>query len=346
MIGAALLFPVLILSLYGIGEYIRFILLGEEPFSAGKLARALGFGIIFHGLLMTLLGFIGLLHPLVAAILTAIPAIILYKTWYRDLLILFQKLRTSPTPSLNPIEIVLIALIALLMLVRLFNAFAPNISWDATSHHYLVPSEWLKTGLFHDMPSVVFSYYPSLIEAGIVGTMALANDFLSNLYGWIFGALAALSLVGIGMRHFDGDSVELNSSNGKIVKISRVRMTGIIAAFLFTVLPGVGVQTSGGYVDLPLACFTLLAADMVLEYSKRPFTRTVIAAGLFAGAVLSTKHTGLIAFIGLLILLIWILNYGGKNQISSAGKWKSALLFIGLAILIPLPWYILSLIHI
>jgi hypothetical protein len=343
MIRAIVLFPVLILSLYGLGEWLRERFLGAEPFSPGRIGRAIGFGILAHGLLMTVLGFTWLLRPPIAAALTALPALLFCRIWYRDLVLLLKQIRRRPSPSLNTIEIVLLVLIVFLSLVRGFNALAPNISWDATSHHYLVPAEWLKSGRFFDLPSVVFSYYPSLTESGIAGTMALGSDFLSNLYGWLFGALAILALVGIGSRHFDGPPIEFQWSGGKSLAINRGRFIGIVSAFIFTMVPGVGVQTSGGYVDLPLACWTLLAADMVLEFAKRPVARTLIAAGLFAGALLSTKHTGIISLLGLFILLIWIVFAElGRKVGSAARRWALVLGFLGIAILLPLPWYIRS----
>ena len=343
MIRAVILFPILGLGLYGLGEWCRLKLLGEEEFSIGRIGRALGFGILIHGLLMTLLGFTGLLQPSIAAILTALPALVFWKIWYRDLRLIFRKSTWRPSTTLNVVEIVFLILIIALALVRLFTALAPNISWDATSHHYLVPAEWLKTGGFHDIPSIVFSYYPALTEAGIAGTMALGSDFLSNLYGWLFGALSILLLIGIGTRHFNGSAVELPLGNGKTFKVDRGRFVGITAAFIFTLLPGVGVQTSGGYVDLPLACWTLLSIDMIFELARRPAWPVLVSAGLATGAVLATKHTGLLLGVGLTVLLFWVLfaeldsgKPGAKN------RWKYILVFLGLAILIPMPWYLRS----
>jgi len=343
MMLGVLTFPVLILSLYGLGEWLRWRILGSEPFSIGRIARAMGFGILAHGLLMTLLGFTWLLRPPIAAILTALPAIVFWRTWWRDLRSIFTRRTWRSDPSLNLVEIVFGVMILGLLLIRGFNALAPNISWDATSHHYLVPSVWLKSGRVSDLPSVVFSYYPSLTEIGIAGTMALGRDFLSNLYGWLFGLLAPLLLIGTAARHFDGSKVTIFESGRRKLELSPGRFAGVTAALLFTLFPGVGVQAGGGYVDLPLACWVLLAIDFLLEFHSRRAWSSLIAAGLFAGAALSTKHLALIIFPGFLVFLIWTLLVKKDNETGEArGRWKYFLAFIAIALLIPLPWYLRS----
>ncbi len=333
---AILLFPLLFFSLYGMGEWLRFRILGESEFSAGRIARALGLGILAHGLLMTLLGFVHLLTPTIAAVVTALPALIFWKVWLRDVITFFKKATWKPSVRFTLIEVVFIVVIIGINLLRAFNALAPNISWDATSHHYLVPSVWLSTGRLSDLPSVIFSYYPSLAEMGMTGSMALGTDFLANLYGWIFGPLAALILIGIGARH-GGELISKADKPG----FNAGRFAGIVAAFLFTLFPGVGVQTSGGYVDLPLACWVLLTIDFLFEYKSCPTWRNIMLAGLFTGAALATKHLALIIFPGFVVYLIWVI-FNAKVDATNRPNWKHLFAFIGISLLIVLPWYIRS----
>ena len=344
MIRAILLLPVLTLGLYGLGEWLRERMLDPEPLSAGRIGRAFGFGLLAHALVMTALGFLWLLRPAIAGTLTALPALVFYRLWWRDLVSVSRQLRTRTLPPLNGVEIVFLALTFGLTLLRGFNALAPNISWDATSHHYLVPSVWLHNGRLSDLPSVIFSYYPSLIEMGIAGTMALGTDFLSNLYGWLYGVVPILVLIGIGTRHFNGRTIDLPLAGTVTVRIQPGRLAGIAAAFLFTTLPGIGVQTSGGYVDLPLACWTLLAIDLLLELGRRANSRLILSAALFAGAGVATKHLGILLFAGLIVLLLWML-YGETEAKETGGgaRIRFVATFIAVALLVPLAWYIRSL---
>lgn len=336
MIQAILTFPVLLLSLYGTGEWLRNKFLGTEQLWTGRIARALALGIITHGLLMTLLGFLFLLRPPVAALLTVLPTIIFFRIWWRDISAIIDVLRRKPSQQFLLIEILLLALIVLLLLLRAFNALAPNISWDATSHHYLVPSIWLKSGCVSDIPSIVFSYYPSLIDTGIAGSIALGTDILANLYGWIFGLLAALLLISIPLRYFDHP---VKSGTG-IYRLNR--FSGILAAFIFLILPGVGVQTSGGYVDLPLACFTLLTLDFIFQFWSMPTRPVLILAAISAGAVLSTKHLGILLYAGFLIFLFSAIlaNKEKTDRLTALKKYLPQ--FVLISILIPAPWYIRS----
>jgi hypothetical protein len=339
MIQAVITFPILLLGLYSMGEWIRTVLLGPESLSPSQTARALGFGILAHSLLIAIAGFTHVLTTPIAAILTALPFLIFIKICWRDLVQLFRNLRLKPTPSFHFIEILFLLLIATISLIRLFNALAPNISWDATSHHYLVASIWLRNGWLADIPSVIYSYYPSLNEMGIAGTMALGTDILSNLYGWLFGLLSMLLFIGIGMRHFSGDPIEIPGG----ARIRPGRFAGIAAAFLFALFPGNSVQTAGGWVDLALTCWTLLTIDMLFEMHHRSIWPALISAGLFSGAALATKHLAILPMLGFIIILAWMLYYEKETKshlTKTPGRFIWA--FIGLSLLIPLPWYIRS----
>ncbi|MCX6647484.1 MAG: glycosyltransferase family 39 protein [bacterium] len=333
MIQCVLTFPILILGLYGFGEWLRSRLSADEPFSAGRIGRSFVFGILAHGLIMTLLGFLCILYPIVAATFTALPFIIFWKIWLRDIKLLFGKNTWTSFSHLHKVEIIFIFFIVFIALLRGFNALAPNISWDATSHHYLVPSVWLKNHSVSSLLSVVFSYYPSLTEMGIAGTMALGTDLLSNLYGWLFGVVAVLLLIEIPARHF---------SSPLKTGINYGRFSGIVAALIFTLFPGVGVQTSGGYVDLPLAIWVLAAIDFLLEFNSSRNFKNLIIAAFFSGAALSTKHIGLLIFPGFLLILIWQLFSDKSRRIDPRSAWKYILIFIGISLILPLPWYIRS----
>jgi len=335
---ALITFPVLLLSLYGLGEWLRSIILGREPFSISRIARAFGLGIVAHGILMTLLGFVWLYRPYIVAPLTVLPALVFWKFWWTDLKEFFSRTTWKTPIHLGFVEILFIVALVGINLLRGFNALAPNISWDATSHHFLVADVWLKAGRLSDIPSVIFSCYPSLTEVSIGATMALGTDYLSNLFGWICGPLAALIIIGICTRHSD---ILFHNSN-RDLKFNPGRLAGITGALLFTLFAGVGVQTSGGYVDLPLACWILLTIDLMFEFRKFPTWRVLIVAALFAGASLATKHLALIIFPGFIAYFFWLLFSDRKNPESGKITWPHFFAFIGIALLLVLPWYIRS----
>ena len=339
MIQGVLTFPLLLLGLYGMGEWIRSRVLGHAPLSPGQIARAFAFGILAHSILITILGFAHLLTIPIAASMTALPFLLFIKIWWRDLVDVLKSFRTISKSGFHIVEIVFLIGIVVLNLIRLFNALAPNISWDATSDHYLVASIWLKNGWLSDIPSVIYSYYPSLNEMGISGTMALGTDILSNLYGWLFGPLSMLLFIGICMRHFSGPSIEIPGGS----RFTPGRFAGIAAAFLYCLFPGNSVQTAGGWVDLALVCWTLVTIDMLLELKYQPSWQVVISAGLFSGAALATKHLALLPFFGFLVIMAWMLYYDKDTKsLLKTTPGRFIWTFIALSILIPLPWYIRS----
>jgi hypothetical protein len=341
MIQAVVTFPVLLLSLYGMGEWIRAQFLGKEELSISRVGRALGFGIFAHAVLMTALGFTFILTKPVAGWVTFLPAVIFSPLWITFIIEIFKKKpRSDDRIPWSLSEIVMILVLILILGLRLFNALAPNISWDATSHHYLIAAEWLNSGGVRDVPSVIFSYYPSITEIGIAGTMAFGTDYLSNLYGWVFGLVATLLLIGIPVRHYSDEPIFKQSFTGRLQGLHRGRIAGLFAAFFFMIFPGNGVQMSGGYVDLPLAMWALLSIDMIFELMYTRRMSTGIAAAIFAGACMATKHLGILLFAGLLVMLLWVILVELRTEKVKFNKFAMILVFIIMAILVPAPWYI------
>jgi len=220
----------------------------------------------------------------------------------------------------DPWERILIVLILFYMIIRLANTFAPPITWDATTHHYLVPAMYLKRGYIYDLPHVVFSYYPSLIEMLYLLGMGLVNsDLLSSHIGWLFGPLTAGAVYVFGAKYFS-------------------RRVGLIATAILLSLGGIGVEMDGGYVDLPQGFFCLLCLYKLLDWrNSLSWTDFVLAAFLFS-ASLATKHLGFAFMIPVILFIIYVSAYE-KRQ--GGGKLiKTILIFTAIALVLPLPWYL------
>ncbi len=220
-------------------------------------------------------------------------------------------------------EKLLIVLMGFYLLVRLFNTYAPPFTWDATTHHYLVPAMYLKAHCIYDLLHVVFSYYPSLVEMLYLFGMGIMNDLLAGHIGWFFGLLTVFAVYAFGAKFMS----------------ARI---GLIAAAILLSLQGIGVQMDGGYVDLPQALFCLLCLHKLIEWRKSSKIRDFILAAIFFSASLATKHLGFAFLFPALAFIVYVLVREHRRGWVSPLKYVIGFLLI--ALILPFPWYLRALI--
>jgi hypothetical protein len=217
-------------------------------------------------------------------------------------------------------EKMLASVVFLYLAIRLFNTFVPPITWDATTHHYLVPLKYLEAGYIFDFRQVIFSYYPSLIEMLYLFGMGLANtDLLANHIGWLFGPLTVGAVYIFGTKYL-------------------TKRVGLVATAILLSLWGIGIQMDGGYVDLPQALFCLLCLHKLLDWRYSSKLRDFILAAIFFSANLATKHLGFSYTIPVLFFIGYVIFREKKSGFLQVCKYW--LVFIIIALIIPLPWYI------
>ncbi len=289
----------------------------DDPLADWVLSTTAGLIIVSN--LVMLAGFIGLLYKttfwiiLLALILLNIAPILKFirRAFSRD--------AWMGWTAFSLWEKLLLIVMGIYLAIRLFNTFAPPITWDATTHHYLVPSMYLKAHRIYDFPHVIFSYYPSLIEMLYLFGMGLVKDLLSSHIGWMFGPLAAAAIYAFGAKFF-------------------TKRVGLIASAIFLSLGGIGVQMDGGYVDLPQALFSILCLYKLLEWRESRRARDFILAALLFSANLATKHLGYAFLPPVLVYIAIVVIREHRTGIPSLVKHIFA--FVLLMLILPLAWYI------
>ncbi|HVS14550.1 MAG TPA: hypothetical protein VMV46_11545 [Thermoanaerobaculia bacterium] len=210
---------------------------------------------------------------------------------------------------------------AVVVLALVARALIPDVSWDADVYHLALPRLYLDHGGFYRVPFSVYSNWPLGLELLYAGALALRDFVVAKLLHLVFGLLAALAawrLAGGGER-------------------------GVLAALLFLAHPVVLGEMPVAYVDLGSAFFLALgfgALHRALEDGPQGPRRTLLLAGLCAGALCAIKLTGFLGA-GCLGLLFLLEARAGAGWTRAARRHGLALLALPCAAFL-LPWLLKS----
>lgn len=236
----------------------------------------------------------------------------LYTYWQLLQAKLWQQLKVF-LPTLTKFEKILLSLIALQAAVNLIGTLGPEISYDAVWYHLTIPRIWLLEDKIFYIPNGPFSYslLPKTLDLWYLAGLMLSNEATAKVIHWTFGILCGLVIY-------------------KIAKHFYKRKYAVLAVVVFFSNLVVGWQSITAYIDLGRTFFealALLALIKTISYSEK---RWVYWIGVMLGLAIMTK---LIAVTSLAaVACIFILKR----------KPKAALLISCLAMLIPLPWFVLN----
>ena len=212
-------------------------------------------------------------------------------------------------------------LIALALFASALGALTPPHHFDALAYHLTAPARFLQTGRLAPLPDVPYGNLPLTVELLYGVGLAFGSDAFAQLLHLAFGLLTALALWALARRSFD-------------------RATAWLAAALFLGTPLVTVWARVANIDLPLACFLLLAVLAVVragEVSAEQARRWALLAGVWGGLALGTKYQALFAVPILALLLV-------VDAARARRGWRDVVvrlaLFCGPLLLIAAPWYL------
>lgn len=209
------------------------------------------------------------------------------------------------------------AITILALAAALIGALAPEVEYDALWYHLWLPQQWLLAGHPVDIVSEYVSLYPLTWEllygasfaVGNVITAKLINFLPLPLTGWLVYRLA---------RRILPDA------------------NPWLAVALFVTTPTVLWEATTTYIDLALALYIGLTLYAGLMYLKTEKSGWLVLAILSMGLALAIKHLALI------VLFLAVIGLAlGRWQATRdwRGVLKIVILFAGLSLTIPLPWY-------
>ncbi len=221
--------------------------------------------------------------------------------------------------------IVILLLCALIALIALMCS-VPPVSRDALTHHLPVPKLYVQNGGIVEIPHIIYSYYPQLLDLLYCIPMVSGLDIIPKYLHFSFALLTAAALFVYLRKQLDA-------------------AYGLIAALFFLSIPVIVKLSVSVYVDLGLIFFSTASLIFLLTWHDSHFRfKWLFLAALCCGLALSTKYNGLITFF-LLTLLTPIIYINKEKKLIRNSKENiqlkavgAGLVFLIISLTIFSPW--------
>ena len=224
-------------------------------------------------------------------------------------------------PLSTKTKIVFASAYALWVAFVLVLASVPPVSRDALTHHLAVPKLWVEGGGLVEIPHILFSYYPQLLDLFYTIPVMAGHDIAAKYIHFVFAALTAL-MIFLFVRRRLGAS------------------WGAIAGIMFLTVPLVAKLSVTVYVDLGLMCFTMAAlCSAVLWLDDTSRVKWLLIAAVCSGLALSTKYNAIVSFIVLSLLVpFFYLNTRKNKDAEQLNTVRFGVIFVSVSILVFSPW--------
>lgn len=320
---SALVAALFFLSAWGYGVLLAspFRLSGVDRTFA---ALALGTGAL--GYLAFALGLVGLLRPLVlAGVLLGGVALLFYRhrAHVRHAWEFVVGTVAATTRAGLPRWSALMAGVAVLF--ALIGALLPETEYDALWYHLAFPARYVRSGWLLDMPCERMSPTPQHVEILysfallLVDVGSLPDGRAAKLIHFGFGILAAAWTALVAARLVG-------------------RRWAVLAAALVLTAPVFLWEMTTAYNELPLAFLGIGSIATLFAWRATRQRRLLALAGLLVGFGLAGKHLAFFFLVPFCAMVF--LTGGGAGRRSVAGRLQDVALFAGVALVVPLPWYV------
>ena len=219
----------------------------------------------------------------------------------------------------SPLELVLLALTAALVLAVLPLALTPPMVRDELIHHLAVPKLYLARGAIFEIKFLGFSYLPQNIDLLYMVPLAFGSDIAPRLIHMLLGLLTGL------LVYF------------YLLPITS-RAYALLGLFLYLATPLVVNLSRMAYIDHGSALYSTMALMAVLKWREEGFQlKWLIYAGVSMGLALGSKYNNLIS---LLLMSGFILYAYSKDRKNLPGAIWAGAVFIVIAVAVLSPWLI------
>ncbi|MBI4676696.1 MAG: hypothetical protein HY748_03865 [Elusimicrobia bacterium] len=314
--------------------------LGEDGPLRLPVAFALGAGA--SGLAVFALGLAGLLRP---APLLGLS--LLFCAWAVPGL---ARLRSRRVPgdsswTLPPAGWALTGILALAAWHTLILALAPATEWDVLLYHLAIPKLYLRLGRIQEIPWLLYSHWPHLMETLYALPLALGDDGAAALmHGTISGVLA-VSVYRAGRAELGGLAMGRQVPEGAgRSPLAGGGCVGLTAAALVAAQPAFLRVAGAAHGDGAFALFHFLGSWALWRWasasgpadggSRRRGRRMLAIAGLLAGLAASTKLAAA-SLLAASAFVVWL----AENRRGTRSPWKAAAFYALCGLGVVLPWY-------
>ena len=228
-------------------------------------AFVLGFGVV--GWTEFFLGLEGLLGPW--------PQILLCVALLPGLTVLVRGVRDVRIPEPDGWTWMLLALLAVILILDLFEGVSPPSDADSLAYHFFLPKHFLDEGRLVFIPRALDGATALLAEMTYTLALGLGGERTMTLWTMITGWSAGAAVYVVARHHLS-------------------RNWSLLTAILLLCSPVVVYAGGSGQVEIRNAAFTLLAAVAAARAIQGGGWRWALAAGLAAGFFAASKFTGLL----------------------------------------------------
>lgn len=220
-------------------------------------------------------------------------------------------------------EHVCIILLSVLISSVIILSCVPPVSRDALVYHLALPKLYLKYGEICEIPSLIFSYFPSNLHLLYTIPLYFNNDSIPKIIHFAFAMLTAW-LIFVYLRK----------------RLST--LYGLFGALFFLSIPLIVKLSITAYVDLGLVFFSTASLFYLIRWIEDNFKlKHLILSGIWCGLALGTKYNGLMVLflMTLFVPFVYSRSAGPDPQNQYKAIAYSAV-FMLTALLIFSPWMI------
>jgi len=164
----------------------------------------------------------------------------------------------------------------------------PPTARDELTHHLAIPRLYARAGRIIEVPIAPYSYYPMLLDMLYTPWIYWGYDSIPKLVHGLFGFLTGLSLYAYLSRRMNA-------------------IYGLLGFFFFISAPSVLRLSHWAYVDLGTTFYTSASLLCLLRWREdKDAKQWLLLAALSAGFAVATKPNGLVAWLLLFFLFLWV----------------------------------------
>ena len=222
---------------------------------------------------------------------------------------------------------ILMYLLLLFILLDFIISFVPPRGFDILTYHLAVPKAYIAAHKIVYMPSLLFSNFPMLVDMMYLNGLLLKNAILPNLFSYGLGLTFLLAVYSFCKKFF----------NKKIA---------ILSSLIFYSFPIIIQSTSTAHVDIQLALFVFLSIYGLFLYFDSQKSSWLLLSAIFAGLTISSKITGILGVVGILVLLgFYLFLRFLKKKVSFQAVFFKLAIFCLIIFLIFAPWLLKTYVH-
>lgn len=215
-------------------------------------------------------------------------------------------------PQLPPSRL-LLAAFALYLILYLFNAMAPEISYDGSRYHLALVARILRVHGFERITDNLYAALPQGVE-------------MLYLFAFAFGRHSAASLLHLAFLF------ALVWGMWDYARRAGFPRAGAAACLLVFASPLMGVDAASAYNDVAVAAIAFTLFSLLQRWREQPSLRLLAAAGLLAGFAYAAKYTAWPA----LLYLCAVVLFGRPDPLPV--RLRHAALAAAASALLVLPW--------